>query len=316
MIIYNMYVDVIIPTYKPDDKFIQLIEGLEKQSVLPFRIIVVNTEEELFYKNPGIKEVIDKYQNIKLLHIKKSEFDHGGSRSLGASYSDADFLLFMTMDAIPSDKKLIEKLINQMMMDDKIAAAYARQLPGEDASLIEIYGREFNYPSVSVIKSREDIEKLGVKTFFCSNVCAMYRAEIFRARGGFNKHMIFNEDMVYAGNAVLDGYKIAYCADATVIHSHNYSAMQQFRRNFDLGVSQADHPEIFELAKSEGEGIKLVKGTIRYLIKHRGIHKIPYFCMNCGFKLLGYKLGKNYKKLSEKRIYRYTSNKEYWRSVE
>ena len=31
------------------------------------------------------------------------------------------------------------------------------------------------------------------------------------------------------------GHKIAYVADAMVIHSHNYSYGQQFRRNFDLG---------------------------------------------------------------------------------
>ena len=48
--------------------------------------------------------------------------------------------------------------------------------------------------------------------------------------------------------------------------------------------------------------------------KNGGVLKIPYFCINCGFKLLGYKMGKNYKKLSDKRINKYTSNKEYWRS--
>ena len=308
-----MYVDVIIPSYKPDDNFIKLIEGLETQSVLPFQIIVVNTEEELFNVNPLIKEVIEKYQNIRVIHIKKEEFDHGTTRNLGASYSDADFLLFMTMDAVPADKYMIKHLVDGMQ-DEGVAASYARQLPRENADLVEIYGREFNYPDKSEVKSLDDVDRLGVKTFFCSDVCAMYRGKLFRERNGFNNHMIFNEDMVYAGKAVLDGYKIAYCADAKVIHSHSYSAMQQFHRNFDLGVSQADYPEIFELAKSEGEGIKLVKGTIKYLIKNGAIHKIPYFCINCAFKLLGYRYGKNYKKLSTKRINRYTSNKEYWRA--
>ncbi len=177
---------------------------------------------------------------------------------------------------------------------------------------IEIYGRLFNYQDESLVKSKDDIEKMGVKTFFCSDVCAMYRGDLFRNRGGFINKTIFNEDMVYAGNAILDGYKIAYAAKALVIHSHNYGCMDQFHRNFDIGVSQADHPKIFELAASEGEGIKFVKGAIKYLFKMGKWYMIPYFCFNCGFKLLGYKAGKNYKNLSKKRILKYTSNKDYW----
>ena len=52
------------------------------------------------------------------------------------------------------------------------------------------------------------------------------------------------------------GYKVAYVAEARVIHSHNYTGMQQFHRNFDMAVSQAEHPEVFEGIKSESEGIK------------------------------------------------------------
>ena len=58
-----------------------------------------------------------------------------------------------------------------------------------------------------------------------------------------------------------DDYAIAYVADAKVIHSHNYNCTQQFKRNFDLAVSQADHPEVFGGIRSESEGIRLVKQT-------------------------------------------------------
>ena len=55
----------------------------------------------------------------------------------------------------------------------------------------------------------------------------------------------------------------AYVPDAKVIHSHNLTPMQQFHCNFDLAVSQAEHPEIFADLKSEGEGIRLVKQTAK-----------------------------------------------------
>ena len=41
-----MLIDIIIPAYKPDDKFRKLIEMLEKQTVSVNKIIVINTEEK------------------------------------------------------------------------------------------------------------------------------------------------------------------------------------------------------------------------------------------------------------------------------
>ena len=102
---------------------------------------------------------------------------------------------------------------------------------------------------------------MGIKTYFCSNVCAMYRRDVFRELGGFEKHTIFNEDMIFAARAVKAGWRIAYAADARVYHSHDYTAKEQFHRNFDNGVSQAQHPEIFAGVSSESEGVKLVKKT-------------------------------------------------------
>ena len=56
--------------------------------------------------------------------------------------------------------------------------------------------------------------------------------------GGFETRTIFNEDMIFAGKVILAGGAVAYCAEARVIHSHNYSGIMQFKRNFDLGISR------------------------------------------------------------------------------
>ena len=81
--------------------------------------------------------------------------------------------------------------------------------------------------------------------------------------------------MIYAGWMVKKGYGVAYVSEARVYHSHNYSCMQQFHRNFDLGVSQAEHPEVFEGVPSEGEGIRLVKKSMVYLLKTGHVLLIP-----------------------------------------
>ena len=118
--------------------------------------------------------------------------------------------------------------------------------------------------------------------------------------------------MILAGNMIKSGKTVAYAADARVIHSHNYTGLMQFHRNFDLAVSQADHPEIFAMAKSESEGIRMVKATAAYLISQRKPYLIPVLGMRSASKLLGYRLGRSYQKLPENIVLHLTGNKSYW----
>ena len=306
-------VDVIIPTYKPDNSFFSLIDDLERQSLRPEKIIIMNTEEknwdELVAKNQ--ENPLEKYDNIIIKHISKQEFDHGETRNQGVMLSDSDFFLMMTQDAFPKDKMLIANLAKALERD--VAAAYARQYPRSDCNLAERYSRKFNYPNEPMKKTQADVAKLGIKTYFCSNVCAMYRRDVYNVIGGFTHRTIFNEDMVYAGNACQRGYAICYVPEAGVIHSHNYSCMQQFHRNFDLGVSQADHPEIFGNIKSETEGKKMVRQTIQHF-RHLGkAYLVPHYIIMCGFRFIGYKLGMNYKKLPMGLRKAFSMNREYWK---
>lgn len=304
----NKTVDVIIPAYHPGKEFATLIKRLEKQSVPIHRIIVMNTEESMWNKEwEKLSDVMEIH------HLAKSEFDHGGTRAQAAELSDADVMIFMTQDAMPADRELLAELLKALEQDENIAAAYARQLPNAECSFVERYTRAFNYPDRSVVKTKKDMDQYGIKTFFCSNVCAAYKKDIYQKQGGFVRRTIFNEDMIYAGGLIQAGYGIAYAAEAKVIHSHNYNCMQQFHRNFDLGVSQAEHPEVFEGVPSEGEGIRLVKKSMAYLLKTGHIWLIPGLFLQSVSKYAGYFLGKRYKKLPEKMIRSCTMNPEYWK---
>jgi rhamnosyltransferase len=306
-------VDIIIPAYKPDISLFRLVDDLEKQSLRPEHIIIINTEKKYWDKliAESHENPVEKYDNIILRHIEKSEFDHGRTRNMGVSLSNADFFLMMTQDAFPKDKMLVSNLAKAL--DKETAAAYARQYPKSDCNLAERYSRKFNYPNEPLRKTQADIDKYGIKTYFCSNVCAMYRRDVYNVIGGFTNKTIFNEDMVYAGNACQRGYAIRYVPEAGVIHSHNYNCSQQFHRNFDLGVSQADHPEIFGGISSESEGKKMVKETISHF-RHIGkAYLVPHYIFMCGCRFMGYKLGKNYKMLPKFLRIAFSSNKDYWK---
>lgn len=305
-----MNVDIIIPVYKPDQSFFQLIEKLETQTVPVRRIIIMNTEEKYFEQLIYGTKFLERHRRVVVSHLSKKEFDHGRTRAGGVARSDAEVFVMMTQDAIPADDTLIEALTAALGED--VAAAYARQLPAPDAGAVETYMRGYNYPEVSRVKSLEDLSVLGIKTYFCSNVCCAYRREIYEELGGFIKHAIFNEDMLYAAKAIQAGYKIAYVAQARVIHSHNYTCGQYFHRNFDLGVSQADHPEVFQDIPSEGEGMRSVRGAAACLRRQKLIRKIPGLFLQSACKYMGYWLGKRYQKLPRGLVLRCTANREYW----
>ncbi len=288
-----------------------LIDELEKQAYRPEKIIIINTDKQHLVERKDAMDTIAKYDNIIVHHITKKEFDHGETRNLGVSMSDADCFLMITQDAVPRDYLLISNLI-KALEDPQVAAAYGRQYPKSDCNLAERYSRKFNYPTEAMRKTIKDLPRLGIKTFFCSNVCAMYRRDVFNKVGGFLHKAIFNEDMVYAGNAMYQGYAICYVPDAGVIHSHNYSCAQQFHRNFDLGVSQTDHPEIFSGIKSESEGKRMVRDTIRHF-RHIGkFYLVPHYVIMCGFRFVGYRMGRHYKKLPKGLVRACSMNKSYW----
>lgn len=304
-------VDVIIPVYKPDRGLVTLVEKLETQTVPVNRIIIMNTEQKYLDRLLYGTTLERTHRNITVKHLSKREFDHGHTRNQGVKLSGADVFIMMTQDAIPADEYLVERLLAGLQ-EERTAVAYARQLPGRDSGEIERYTRQFNYPEQSRIKTKADLPELGIKTFFCSNVCAAYKREVFDVLGGFVNRAIFNEDMLYAAKAVNADYAIAYVAGAQVYHSHNYSYRQQFHRNFDLGVSQAEHPEVFAAYPSESEGIRLMKDTIAHL-KEKGMrNKIPSVIFQSGFKYAGYLCGKRYRVLPRRLVVAMSSNRDYW----
>lgn len=302
-------IDAVIPVYHPGEEFFELLKRLDTQHCPIHKIILMNTGEA-----PWKEKIERQYPNCEVHLLTKPEFDHGGTRHLATTFSDAEYLLFMTQDAMPEDDRLTENLLKTFEKDEKIKAVYGRQLPNADCREIERYTRSFNYPEQSCVKSKEDLQRLGIKTFFCSNVCAMYEKETYDRQGGFIRKTIFNEDMIYAGGLIKSGYKIGYAADARVIHSHNYSAKEQFHRNFDLAVSQVDHPEIFDGIRSEKEGVRLVFNTAVHLCRKKKPWLLFALVTTSAGKILGYKFGQNYRRLSKHFILKCTMNQAYWRN--
>ena len=101
-----MTIDLVIPTYKPGEKLFESLRRLSRQTVPFGTIFLINTEEKYFPDH-----LTEQYPNVVVKHIKKEEFDHGATRDYGASLSDAEIIAFMTDDAVPGDKYMVENLL-------------------------------------------------------------------------------------------------------------------------------------------------------------------------------------------------------------
>ena len=296
-------IDVIIPTYKPGEKTAKLLRRLAKQTYPIGKVIVINTEA--LYWDESLRGC---YPGLEVHHIKKEDFDHGGTRHMAVSFSHADLFLCMTDDAVPAGPHLVERLVEGFgargPKGERPAMVYGRQLADRDCELSERYARRFNYPKEGCVKTAADIPRLGIKTYFGSNVCCAYDRQIYEDQGGFIRHTIFNEDMIFAGNAVQAGYAVVYEARARVIHSHNYGNRQQFSRNFG--------PEVFGGLPSEGEGLRLAGRTAADLLKSGHPFHLPGLVVRCGCKYAGYRLGKVYRHLPDWLVRWCTSSPGYW----
>lgn len=307
-------VDVVIMVYKPDKKLYNIISRLMGQTVVPKQIYIIRTksQEENYQTELLVQKIVREYPQIKIVEVSEEEFDHGGTRDMAMHLCDSDYVLMMTDDAEPKNQKLIENM--QKAQGEKISVVYARQEPNKDCRIIERYTRSFNYPeeSSSAIETAAKTNN-GIKSIFCSDVCAMYDRRVYDEIGGFPGKAIFNEDEIFAAKSLKAGYDVIYEASAIVLHSHNYSGIQYFRRYFDMGVSHADFRYIFEEYHVQDEGVRLVKDTAKYLIKRKRYFDIPMLIYHSGMKYMGMKLGKMYRMLPEKVVMMCTSNRFYWK---
>ena len=286
----NKSVSVIIPTLDAEKYLPDILSALETQSYPVSEIIIVDSAS-----SDKTVSICESNQNVKLIQIKREDFDHGKTRDMALRESSGDIVIFMTQDAIPTDKSFIGNLI-EPLHDPKMAVSVGRQVPKQNAEKTEKLVRNFNYPPESYIRSEADISSMGIKAFFSSNSCAAYRKDIYMKLGGFDYPVKTNEDMFYAAKALHSGYCVAYTAGAQVYHSHNFTLKEQYRRNYLQGYEIERHRELLD-CELFPEGMKLVQYVSCELLKDRDIASLVGFGFDCCARFLGNKAGiKAYRK--------------------
>ncbi|MBR4680552.1 MAG: glycosyltransferase family 2 protein [Fibrobacter sp.] len=302
-----MKVSLVIPTLNAGAYIEPLLKRLKEQTVPIDEIVIVDSSSE-----DDTVAKANKFDGVKVFSIKRKEFNHGGTRDFAFQQTSGDFVLCVTQDALPCDEHYVERLIAPFAEDDSVAMSSGRQVPRKDANPIEKLTREFNYPETCFVRSKEDIPRLGVKTFFASDCCSAYRRSAYDAVGGFDKHILINEDMKIAAQFIYAGYKIAYVGTAGVWHSHNYSLRQQYLRNFDVSAFMTMHPELFGSISATSEGIRMVKWVEKKLLSQGRLLSAAYYIIESGIKFLANRKGRGYKKMSLAQLEKRSMHKNFW----
>lgn len=305
--------DAMIPVWRPDGRLWQCVEMLREQSY-PIRNITLVLSVDKDEDDMWVRRIEARYEGssgIDIVKTDKEQFNHGGTRHSWASQNDADILLFMVQDAVPADREMLHRLVEALESPEH-AVAYARHIPDGRCDAVEAFTRYFTYPPKGRVKKREDMKRYGIDGCFTSNVCAAYRRDWYELAGGFERKILLSEDSVFAAKVLRLGASAVYLAGARVVHAHCFSYRIQWRRNFDIGVVHKKYEDIFGSTAPERRGIKLIRETAQYLIRHGEIRLLPRLIFMGAIKAGAYTAGKHYERLPEILIKRWTLDKAYW----
>ncbi len=279
-----MTVDIICPLYNARKYINQLHKNLKKQknvNIASINYIVTNV-------NDNIEEILESLDcNYEM--IEREEFSHSLTRERMANKCKADIIVFITQDVIIKSESWLKNLIRGIE-ENECEAAFSRQICTN--STIEKYTRERNYPDKSYVKTKEDISKMGINAFFFSDASSAVKREIFVELNGYDgKNFPTNEDMYLAYKLLTNGYRIKYCADSEVEHSHKFTFKQLYKRYYDTGVffSQNKYLNNYKVNQAGGG---MAKYVLKRAIQDKNFTVLIRFVPDMAARYIGMKMGK------------------------
>jgi rhamnosyltransferase len=303
----NKYsIAIIIPTYNGGELFKKCLKSIDDQDFSFIQKLVIDSSS-----SDGTPEQAKQF-GYEVVVIDKNDFDHGGTRNFALSRITADFVIYMTQDAILEKTNSISNILSAFD-NGEVDAVYGRQLPHKDANLLAQHARTNSYTEKSYVTCIDDDNPKGFRKAFMSNSFAAYRVSALRNLGGFPTKLILGEDSYIAAKILMNKRFVAYMAEATVFHSHNYTIKQEFNRYFDIGVFHRKQNWMLDsLGKVEGEGVKFVFGQLKFLVDNRAFHLLFYSIVTSLAKYLGYKLGQKHDNFGNKINRRLSMHKGYF----
>lgn len=283
-----MKISIICPLYNAENYIEDLYFSIKKQKD-------VCIEEIKFILTESSDNTEDKLKNLQCNYkkISKQEFSHSLVRERAAFEAKGEILVFITQDIKIVDEYWLYHLTKDIITG-KCEAAFSRQI-GYEEHKVERYTREINYPAEKRIVSKDDIDRLGLMTFFFSDASSSISKDIFIKLNGYdNKDLPTNEDMYFAYKLIMNGYRIEYAADSKIIHSHDLSFKETLKRYGDIGKFFDENKYLTEYSAGE-RGLTVLKYIVTRSIEDKKPLIIIDAIINFAARFIGMKFIKNKK---------------------
>jgi len=206
-------VSVIIRTYNEEKSIGTCLEKIFSQQFAgDFEVIIVDS-----YSTDRTIDIARRF-STKILYLP---FSSGRSINYGIERSEGEYVIILSAHAIPIDEHWMSNLIRNFD-DQKVAGVYGRQIPQPDCNpmdardIANLFGTE---------------RKIQTEDPFFSNANSAIRRSLWEETP-FDDKAIASEDHLWARNVQQRGYVIVYEPSAAVMHSHNETLRQAYRRAF------------------------------------------------------------------------------------
>nr|VFJ62225.1 MAG: L-ascorbate metabolism protein UlaG, beta-lactamase superfamily [Candidatus Kentron sp. DK] len=210
-------ISLIIRTLNEATYLEELLQGIATQQThgLAHEVVLVDSGST----DDTLK--IAERHGCRIHHITREEFSFGRSLNRGCEAAEGGILVMISGHCVPIDDQWLQRLC-QPILDGAVDYAYGRQFCGQNSYFSEcrIFAKYF--PENSRIPQDD---------FFCNNAnAAILRSTWENYR--FDEDITGLEDMALAQRLVANGGKLAYVAEAGVLHHHNES-WPQIKHRFE-----------------------------------------------------------------------------------
>jgi glycosyltransferase involved in cell wall biosynthesis len=202
-------------------------------------------EHELLICDSGSTDdslALARAHGARVLEIAPGDFSHGGTRNLLMREAVGAHVALLTQDAEPADERWLERLLEGFALAEDVGIVYGPYIPRSHAAPPVRWELQAWFASLSPdgsprlerLQEHERglpaIDLIGRRGFFTdANACLAHAAW---ERVPF-REVPYAEDRVLAIDMLRAGYGKAFVPDASVVHSHDYTALQELRRCFD-----------------------------------------------------------------------------------
>jgi rhamnosyltransferase len=209
-------VSIIIRSFNEGWALRDTLPAVRAQDFKNWELIVIDSGS-----TDGSVELIQKANPRCFVQIRHEDYNPSRVINLGMKLARAEFGIFLNADATPQGAHWLAPLFDALQ-SPRVAAAFGKQIPRPDCRAVFAHDYERCFGP-----NRETARW----DHFFSMVSSGLRKDIW-SRRGFLEKMQYSEDDEYTRWCRAENYEVVFVPESVVMHSHNYTPQQAYKRSF------------------------------------------------------------------------------------